>query len=108
MLDDYLVQTCYLVTETRNEYGDYVQGITTELACRFRYIDTVRRESNKEVNDSDAMLWLTASAPIVNGSVILYDSAYYQIERINKARRLGEDEVQFLKCDLRTIDLALS
>lgn len=108
MLDHYFVQICYLVDVTRNAYGDRIQGTTTELPCRFREISTTRRETNREVVDADAMLWVGVDSGVANKSVVLFDGIYYQVERITKARRLGESEVQFIKCDLKVIDIALS
>ena len=52
MLESYLVQTCKLVAPTRDEYGDYIDGVGTELACRFREINTITRGTRNETNDS--------------------------------------------------------
>lgn len=108
MLEEYLVDTCYKVTTVRNEYGDYLQTATTALNCRFRYINSIRRGSHEESNDSDAMIWFAPEESIEHGSIILFDSVYYQVERIYKAKRLGEADVQFLKCELKIIDLGIS
>ena len=108
MLEEYLVQTCYIVTTTRNTYGDYVLSSTTQEACRFRYITTTRRESHNEVDDSDAMIWLIPSTVARVRSIIKFEDVYYQVERINKARKLGSDTVEFVKCDLKIVDLAIS
>lgn len=108
MLDDYLVQTCKLVSPSRDEYGDYIDGEGTELACRFREINTIQRGTHRETNDSDAMIWFAAGAAVQKGNIILFEGVNYQIERINKARRLGETDVQFIKCDLKVTDIGIS
>lgn len=108
MLDDYLVQTCKLVSPTRDEYGDYIDGVGTELACRFREITTVRRTTHREENDADAMIWFAADAPVAIGNIILFEGVNYQLERLTKARRLGESDVQFIKCDLKVTDIGIS
>lgn len=108
MLENYLVQTCYLVTTSRDEYGDYINGATTALSCRFREINTIRRVSNQELNDSDAMLWLAPDAAVAKGNIILFESVYYQIERITKSRKLGSASVEFIKCDLKITEVGVS
>lgn len=108
MLENYLIQTCNIIAVIRNEYSDYVLGTRTAEACRFRFISTMRRETHNEVSDSDAMIWLAPSSSVVLGSIIEFENVFYQVERINKARRLGEDTVQFIKCDLKVTDVAIS
>lgn len=108
MLEGYLVQTCKLVSPTRDEYGDYIEGVGVELACRFRYINTITRGTRNETNDSDAMVWFAPTASVAVGNIILFEGVHYQIERLNKARRLGESEVQFIKCDLKVTDIGIS
>lgn len=108
MLDEHLVQECSIITPVRNRYGDYALGTSVDEACRFREISTVQRGVHSELNDSDAMLWLSAETSAVKGSIVLFDGTYYQIERLTKARRLGESDVQFVKCDLKVTDIAIS
>jgi hypothetical protein len=106
MLDEYLVQTCDLVTIIKDEYGDYTESTTTSLPCRFREISTVRRSSHAELRDADAMVWFTANSGVSVADVIKFDGIHYQIERLTKARRLGESEVQFIKCDVKVIAIS--
>lgn len=108
MLEGYLVQTCKIVAPTRDEYGDYIEGVGTEVACRFREISTVRRTSRREENDSDAMMWFAPDSGVVSGNIVLFEGIHYQVERINMARRLGESETQFIKCDLKVTDIGVS
>lgn len=108
MLDDYLVQSCELISPTRDEYGDYIDGAHTTLPCRFRDIGTIQRGTHREVNDADSMIWFKADAPVNVGNIILFEGVTYQIERINRARRLGESDVQFIKCDLKVTDVGIS
>lgn len=108
MLEEYLVQTCQLITATRNEYGDYIEGVTTTLDCRFREISTINRSSHVELADADAMIWFAPDTEIAIGNIILFDGVHYQIERLTNARRLGESETQFIKCDLKITNIGFS
>ena len=109
MLDGYLVQTCQKVSTTQDAYGDHFRSLSNvTLSCRFRDITMVRRGTHEETNDSDAMMWFAPDAEIERGTIILFEEKYYQIERITKARRLGETTVQFLKCDVKFFDTAIS
>ncbi len=106
MIDNYLVQTCYLVGTTINSYGDREYSSLTTLKCRFREISTTRDEPHSEIRDADAMLWLQGGVSVNRGSIISYDGVYYKVERTTFARRLGETNVLFLKCDLKVFDIS--
>lgn len=108
LLDKYLVQSCSIVQTSRNSYGDYIYQILVSEPCRLREISTIRRNAHQEVNDSDAMLWLSPTTAAVKGSIILFDGVYYQIERIIKARKLDDATVHFVKCELKITDIAIS
>lgn len=109
MLDQYLIQLCDLVSTTRNEYGDYIDSdYAISIPCRFRDIQTMKQGNNQELNDSDAMLWVAANSGVVRGSIIRFEGFTYQVERITPARRLGEETIQFLKCDLKVTDIGIS
>lgn len=108
MLDSYLVQSCELVSPSRNEFGDYIDGSEVTLPCRFRDIQTLKTGDHQELNDSDAMLWVSANSGVVRGSIIRFEGSTYQVERITPARRLGETAVQFIKCDLKVTDIGVS
>jgi hypothetical protein len=108
MLEDYLVQTCEIVTATRNAYGDYVYSSGVTENCKFREISEIRRGTNQELDATDAMIWLSSSTTAVNGSIIKFDSVYYQVEKIIKAQRLGETDVQFIKAKLKINKVAIS
>lgn len=99
---------CQKVEVTRNEWDDRIMGPTATLQCHFRQIDFQTRINHGEQNDADAMVWFAAGTNISLGDTIIFDSVYYQVEKITKAVRLGEDTVQFIKCDLQIIDLGLS
>jgi len=101
-------RTCQKVAVSRNAWNDRVMGVTSNLSCHFRQIDTQTRVDHGEEYDADAMVWFPAGTSIVDGDTIIFDSVYYQIERIVKAVRLGFDTVEFIKCDLKVIDLAVS
>lgn len=106
MIDGYLVQTCYLVGVSINDYGDREYTGLTSLKCRFREISTMKDEPHAEIRDADAMLWLQSGVSVNRGSIISYEGVYYKVERTTFARRLGETQVQFLKCDLKVFDIS--
>lgn len=108
MLDGYLVQTCQLVITVKNAYGDREAGTSLTLACRWRNVPTLTRQPHLETADADSMVWLATDAPVLRGSVLLFEHEYYQVERLTSARRLGEDEVQFIKCDVKRINPGIS
>lgn len=108
MLEEYLVQTCYKITEVTNEFGDKMNDAQTERRCRFREIITTRRESHADIRDADAMLWLEDGYDDNIGDVFLFENVYYEVDRITRARRLGESEVQFIKCELKIINMEVS
>lgn len=110
MLEKYLVQTCKILNNVkRDEFASYIDDNTgVNESCRFRYINTIRRENHAEVSDSDAMLWLKYGTVAINGSIVLFEGVYYQIERLNRARKLGRSNVEFVKCDLKVIRVIVS
>lgn len=97
--------TCELVVSSRNRFGDWVYGSEATVSCHFREISTVRRGSNMEINDSDAMLWVPAGTSIDSGSMVKFDGKFYEVQRTTDARRLSEATVQFIKCDLKRVVL---
>lgn len=108
MLESYLVQTCEKVIPTRSRYGDYILNTVATLSCRFRFIVTERRASHQEVQNADAMVWFAPDTSIAIGDLLRFDGQYYQVERLNKARKLGSTQVEFLKCDVKITDIAIS
>lgn len=108
MLDEYLVDECQLVETTRDDFGQEVSGVTQTLACRWRDITTVRRGSNMDSSDADSMVWFAPSAPIVRGSILLFDGVHYMVDKFTKAKRLGETAPQFLKCEVIVTNIGVS
>jgi hypothetical protein len=108
MLDEYFVDNCKKLIKVINEYGDYEYTESDTIACRFRYISRVNRTSGNEINETDAMLWVSPETQIERGSLILYNNVVYKIETITRALRLGETSVQFLKCELLEISIGIS
>lgn len=108
MLDGYFVDSCELVTTQRNDFGDETEGVTQTLACRWRDITQVRRGSHMDGSDADVLAHFAANTPVVRGSVLKRNGEYYQVEQITYARRLGEMQVQFVKCQLTITSLGIS
>lgn len=108
MLEKYLVQTCEKLVTTFSKRGDKVLSSAVLLSCRFREIDKFNRANHQDYADADAMLWLALNASVAEGDIIRFDGAYYQIEKINKARKLGSDTVEFIKCELTRTQVDIS
>lgn len=108
MLDSYFVQQCEVIATTRNDFGDEVKGATTTLNCRWRDITQIRRGSHQDTSDADALVHFAPDTAVERGSILKYNDEYYQVEQITYARRLGEDTIQFIKCQCTITNLAAS
>jgi len=108
MLDDYLVDSCQKVSTTRDDFGQEITGVTESLACRWRDITTVRRGQNTDTSDADSMVWFAAGTVIAKGDILLFEGAYYQIQKLTKAKRLGETAPQFIKCEVTVTTIGIS
>lgn len=108
MLESYFVDSCELIETSRNDFGDEIEGVTQTLSCRWRDITQVRRGQHMDTSDANALVHLPASAPVARGSILKYNGEYYQIEQITLARRLGEMDVQFIKCEMLITNLGVS
>lgn len=108
MLEGYLVQTCRIVTVGRNLFGDSIIASSVAENCRFRNIPTIRRTTNQEVNDTDALVHLAPNSSITKDKYILFDGVYYQPERIIYARKLGSDTIEFIKVEVKVTDIMIS
>ena len=100
MIDEYLVDSAYLVSVSRNTDADLVFGAETPLNCRWREEHQLRQVAGREAAETDAMAWFQVGSGVVAGSVIKYDGIYYRVETLRKARVLGETDVQFIKCQM--------
>lgn len=108
MLENYFIQSCEVIATTRNDFGDEVEGVTETLACRWRDITQVRRGSHEDTSDADALVHFAPDTTVVRGSILKYNGEYYQVEQITYARRLGEETVQFVKCQCTITNLGVS
>lgn len=101
-----MVMDAQIVTVTRDEWSDYVEDDTVDVKCHFRQIDRMQRVVHGEESDADAMIWMPYDTDVENGSIVRFDSVDYQIDRIYQARRLGESQIHFIKCDLKVTQVA--
>lgn len=99
-----MIDTCNILTVTRNKYSDFTKTGTTATPCRIRHISRVVMTNDGQLTDTDAQIWLPYDAPITLDSLIQYQSTNYQIKTIDPAKRLSDLDVQFLKCDLKITD----
>jgi hypothetical protein len=92
--------TAYKITTTRNAYGDYVAGARTAHVCHFRYITELLTTNGNEAVRSDAMAWFESDSGIVKKDILIIDGEGWKVDKVVKARRLRDSEVQFLKVTL--------
>lgn len=98
--------TAYKVTTTRNAYGDYIAAGETALICHFRYItiqaggSSGRNIRGNESVDADAMAWFEPDSGIEREDLIKFEGEHFRVEKVIKARRLRDPDVQFIKCEL--------
>lgn len=101
MLEQYYNQYINIVPTVRNAYGDIIIDYSQEIisiGCRFRVITNIQRSNNREeLHSEQAMIWLPPNAPVVQNTIIYYENQYWQITKLNEARRLGSTTVEFLK-----------
>lgn len=93
-----LTQECYLVSDTYNEYGEQEFTTSELIKCRFREISQINKFTNREEITADGMFWFEADESVIEGSIVKFESAYYRIEKITKARKLKSNTIHFLKC----------
>ena len=95
-----MLHVAYKQTTTRNAYGDFVVSGETELPCHFRYITEQVTSTSNEVVMSDAMAWFKSDSDVDRGDIIKFDNEFWRVERVFKARRLRDPDVQFIKTEL--------
>lgn len=89
--------TAYKVSYTRNAYGDFLAASETALACHFRYITEQISGENNETIQSDAMAWFNPDSGVDREDIIKFEGEHFRVERVIKARRLRDTDVQFIK-----------
>ena len=97
MIGHILSQDATIVTTTTDKHGDQVLGEETAIKCRFRYITQVDRNVNQEAVRSAAIIWFSPDAPVVEGTIIGAEGAYWRVQQLVKARRMRGSTVEFLK-----------
>lgn len=95
-----MIHTAYKVTTTRDGYGSYTASTSTALKCHFRYINNQITGVNNEVVQSDAQAWFESDSGVSLKDIITFDGEHYRVEKIVKARRLRDPNVQFIKVEL--------
>ena len=108
MLERYLVQVCEKVNYTDDDFGQRRATTTETLACRWRDIPRRERSAQMDYEDSDSMVWFAPGTDVAEGDILLFEGQSYEIRRINRARKLGGTQVQFLKCDTRRTNIGVS
>lgn len=92
-----MLQTCEIFPVTINKFGEDVLGSSIAYPCKFRYIDALDKQSNREGIQSDAMAWFETTTTVVEGSIFRVDGEVYRVQKIIKARRLNSNNILFIK-----------
>lgn len=92
-----MYNTAVKYAHTRNAYGDYTLSTTTTLPCHFRYITEQVTTTSSEAVQSDAMAWFEPDSGVVKGDILLIENEHFRAERIIHARKLRDNNVQFIK-----------
>lgn len=111
MINHILVQSCDIVTITRNKFSDYVATAYTPIACRWREMRAIRRGNHAELSVTDRdfkQVWFAAGAAVAPGTILRFEGIFYEITELLKARRLGSNTVQFIKCEVKVTDVGIS
>lgn len=102
MFERYFVQKAIKLATKRSVYGDIVidpAGAKKTYYVRFRVIQTAIHVNNREERRSDeAMIWFKPDADISQNDILLCEGQYWEIVKINEARRGHHTNVEFLKC----------
>lgn len=97
-----LVQSAYLVSNGRNEFGDRVYATAgSAVPCLYRDISILNQLSNREEVRLDGQLWFDAGYAPTKGQVYLIGVEYFKIEKVTIARsRLRDNDIEFYKCEV--------
>lgn len=97
-----LVQSAYLISSGRNEYGDTTYTTAgTAVPCLYRDISSLIRSANREGVEIDGLLWFDDDYEPTKGQVYQLDSQYLRIEKVIIARaRLTDNDIMFYKCEV--------
>lgn len=85
-----------IIHTAKDKHGD--QGVSSEEAIdlRFRYVTALEDGQNREGIISDAIIWVEATQPVVEGTILFADSKYWRVDRLIKARKMA-GAIEFLK-----------
>lgn len=95
-----MLHTAYILGQSRNKYGDYIDTSETAVSCHFREITMLSHNNNSDEILADAQAWFEPDSGVVRGTIIKFEGSHYKVERLTKARRLHNPTVQFIKTDL--------
>lgn len=106
MLSHTFNQSAKLVVTSKDKYGDQKQTSETSISCRFRYITEVESNVNRESADAfDAIMWFSPDTAVVEGSILKIEDKYWRVNRLVRARRLVDTDIQFLKAFVKRHEL---
>jgi hypothetical protein len=100
MLYQTFTQTAYIITNTRNEFGERIETARTEFKCLLKEIDGYDRNNKMEFANCDSMIWAAPGLGLDRGTLVKIDDTTYLIDKITIAKRPGSQIAQFVKCGL--------
>lgn len=95
-----MLHTAYKVTKTRNAYGDLIAAGETAHQCHFKYNTQQVTDTNSEQVQSDALAWFRPDSGIERMDILKIYGEHWLVEKVIKARRLRDPDVQFIKVEL--------
>lgn len=98
LINHLLTQKCQIATTTYNSYGEQTQSFLKTVECKFRELTELDRNANREQIMSDGIFWFKPEESVIEGTIIKFESKYYRVVRLVKARRIKGNTVHFLKC----------
>lgn len=100
MLAQNFTTKAYKITTGSNKFGERTVLSSPEIRIRFREILGIEQNNKMENPSCDAMAWTNPNDNLNKNDIIKVDSTYYKINKATKAKKLGSEVVQFVKCEL--------
>lgn len=97
MLDSWFTLPITIHKVSRNKYGDFISNSNSVVNGWLIQHEGVTLNEKAEAQDTDAIVWLPASAEINTNDVLVYDGVPYRALKIIKAKKGKSSTVQFLK-----------
>lgn len=106
MIDHLLVQDGQIIPTTTDKHGDQIAGSPVDIKCWFRYVTGIEKGTNQEaLNGIDAIIRVSPDLDVSEGTILKVEGKYWRVDRLIKARRIGDSAVQYLKAYVQAYQL---